>query len=64
MWPERTEFAGFGADALNNGIDIAENEILARTVHVEQAVALLLRGLMRVVASQQSASSVRLGTAE
>lgn len=63
-WPDRAEFAGFGADALNNGLDIAENEVLARTVHVEQAVALLLRGLMRVVAGQQSASSVRVGAAK
>ena len=60
-WPERTEFANFGPDSLNNGLDISENEVLARTVHVDQAVALLLRGLMRVVEAPQGAPSAGLG---
>lgn len=63
MWPDRTEFASYGPDSLNNGLDITENEILARTVHVDQAVALLLRGLVRVVEAQQGAPSAGLDAA-
>lgn len=46
-WPGRAEFAGFTAEGLNNGLDAKENETLAATVHVDQAVALILRGLLR-----------------
>lgn len=46
-WPGRGNFAGFTAGNLNNRLDAEENAILATTVHVDQAVALILRGLLR-----------------
>ncbi len=47
-WQGRTEFDRFSADDLNNGLSIEENQMLAMTPHVDQAVMLILRGLMRV----------------
>jgi hypothetical protein len=46
-WPGRGAFAGFTAGDLNNGLNAEENAILATTVHVDQAVTLILRGLLR-----------------
>jgi hypothetical protein len=46
-WPGRVQFANFTAGALRNGLDDEENATLATTVHIEQAVALILRGLLR-----------------
>lgn len=46
-WPGRGDFTGFTAEGLNNGLDADENAILANTVHVDQAVTLILRGLLR-----------------
>src|SRR5262249_40153867 len=43
-WPGRSEFAGFTARNLNNGLDTEENRILAGTVHIDEAVVLILRG--------------------
>ncbi|MDF3883637.1 hypothetical protein [Cupriavidus basilensis] len=47
-WPGRTAFEAFSAADLNNGLTPEENAALARTPHVDQAVTLILRGLMRV----------------
>ncbi|WP_080414682.1 hypothetical protein [Burkholderia ubonensis] len=49
QWAERGRFAAFGPDRLRNGLTFEENVILARTVHVDEAVALILRGLFRTV---------------
>lgn len=46
-WADGAKFAGLTASALNNGLDSTENATLARTVHVDEAVALILRGLLR-----------------
>ncbi len=46
-WAERAQFSGMTQAVLNNGLDNSENETLARTVHVDEAVALILRGLLR-----------------
>jgi hypothetical protein len=46
-WADRAKFSGLTQSILNNGLDSAENETLARTVHVDEAVALVLRGLLR-----------------
>lgn len=53
QWAERARFAAFGPDRLQNGLTVDENAILARTVHVDEAVALLLRGLFRIVGLRQ-----------
>lgn len=49
-WADRAKFSGLTETVLNNGLDSAENETLARTVHVDEAVALVLRGLLRCLA--------------
>lgn len=46
-WAERAQFSGMTQAVLNNGLNKSENETLARTVHVDEAVALILRGLLR-----------------
>lgn len=46
-WDERAQFSSLTQDVLNNGLEKSENETLARTVHVDEAVALILRGLFR-----------------
>lgn len=50
-WAERSKFSGMTHNVLNNGLDTTENETLARTVHVDEAVALVLRGLLRLFSS-------------
>lgn len=47
-WPGRTRFSSWGANDLSNGLEIDENRTLARTVHIDQAVALILRGMLRL----------------
>jgi hypothetical protein len=46
-WPSRSAFSNFTTDSLNNGLDAEENRSLATTVHVDEAVTLILRGLLR-----------------
>lgn len=45
-WPNRTAFEKFGPYCLNNGLTEAENRILARTPHIDQAIILILKGLI------------------
>jgi hypothetical protein len=47
-WPGLDQFRDFSYPFLNNGLSSNENETLARTPHVDQAVLLILRGLLRV----------------
>lgn len=47
-WAGREQFSNLDSTALRNGLDSGENETLARTVHVDEAVALILRGLLRI----------------
>ena len=54
FWDGHEAFRGFGADTLNNGLGIEENRTLARTPHIRQAVALVLRGLDRTSLSARS----------
>lgn len=48
----RAAFAPFSAPDLRNGLLLEENRAMASTAHVDQAVALLLRGLTRVAADR------------
>lgn len=50
-WAGRSNFSGSTQNVLNNGLDNDENETLARTVHIDEAVALILRGLLRTFSS-------------
>lgn len=47
-WPERAAISKFGPDSLNNGLTEAENRILAKTPHIDQAVILILKGLVGI----------------
>jgi SLOG cluster2 len=47
-WPNRATFNAFSVIDLNNGLTPEENATLARTPHVDQAVTLILRGLLNV----------------
>lgn len=47
-WTGRNEFESFSSINLNNGLKDEENAILANTPHVDQAVTIILRGLMRL----------------
>lgn len=50
-WVGRKEFDGFSFQDLNNGLTEEENVVLAQTPHVDQAIAMILRGLLRMVKS-------------
>jgi hypothetical protein len=56
-WAERAQFSSLTQAVLNNGLDNFENETLARTVHVDEAVALVLRGLLRCFRDSDEKSS-------
>lgn len=47
-WPGVEAFRTYGAKDLHNGLDADENRVLAETAHIDQAVALILRGLMKM----------------
>ena len=47
-WPRRDEFTAFSSSDLQNGLSTEENATLAVTPHIDQAVALVLRGLHRL----------------
>lgn len=53
-WAHRTEFASFTAVNLNNGLTDEENATLAYTPHVDQAITLILRGMMQLVKTEGS----------
>ncbi|MBF0528214.1 MAG: hypothetical protein HQK55_02860 [Deltaproteobacteria bacterium] len=46
-WAGREMFENFAGDDLNNGLSAEENATLARTSHIDQAIALILSGLLR-----------------
>lgn len=56
IWRNRSDFASFTADALHNGLTAKENATLATTVHIDQAITLILRGLLRNNGDSQSAT--------
>ncbi len=50
--PGKKAFQSFSSVNLNNGLTDEENSTLAHTPHVDQAVTLILRGLLRVVGAE------------
>lgn len=53
-WAHRDEFAAFTTADLNNGLTDEENATLACTPHVDQAITLILRGMMQLVKAEGS----------
>ena len=49
-WDGRNKFSGLCSQDLRNGLNSTDNMRLATTVHIEEAVALVLRGLLRLAA--------------
>lgn len=49
-WVGHDAFQPFNGSGLRNGLTAEENAVLARTVHVDEAVVLVLRGLLRLAA--------------
>lgn len=49
-WKGLQSFDPFMRNDLNNGLTLEENSVLAKTPHVDEAVALTLRGLIRLEA--------------
>ena len=56
-WPGRQSFERYGSANLHNGLNPEENQILARSPHIEQAVSLVLLGLRRLRDGSYSGSS-------
>lgn len=50
-WSSRSEFERFSVTDLQNGLTPEENAVLARTPHVDQAITLILRGLLQVAST-------------
>jgi hypothetical protein len=48
VWDGLPELARAGGEGLYNGLDARENQTLARTQSIDEAAALILRGLMRL----------------
>jgi hypothetical protein len=57
-WTGRDRFERFGIEDLHNGLTPEENVQLATTVHVDQAIALILRGCFRI--NEESAGDAAL----
>lgn len=47
-WSGRELFEQFTIDSLNNGLTTEQNRILARTPHIDQAIILILTGLVNI----------------
>ena len=47
-WPGRQSFECYDPDNLHNGLSPEENQVLARSPHIEQAVSLVMLGLHRL----------------
>jgi len=47
-WAGRDAFGRFGVRSLNNRLTSDENAVLVRTAHVDEAVALMMRGMHRL----------------
>lgn len=50
-WKGRDGFGSFSAQDMNNGLTPEENAVIASTPHIDQAIALILRGLLRLTGS-------------
>lgn len=60
-WPGRKQFKRYTQDDMHNGLSLEENQVLARTPHLDQAVTLVMQGLRRLRNCGTRGSSVRKG---
>ena len=52
-WEGRNSFKEFNDQNLKNGLTPEENRVLARTPHIDEAIPLILRGIMRVTENEE-----------
>lgn len=52
-WPGQDLFIKFSEEHLNNGLTAEENMTLARTPHIDQAIILILRGLLNTLGTDE-----------
>lgn len=57
-WPGRDRFRKYSPDDLRNGLSANENGVLASTPHIQEAVALVSRGLRRLAKGGTNAQGV------
>lgn len=60
-WPGRKQFKRYTQNDLNNGLSTEENQVLACTPHLDQAVTLVMQGLRRLRNGRTRDDSVRKG---
>ena len=60
-WPGRKQFKRYTQDDLHNGLSTEENQVLACTPHLDQAVTLVMQGLRRLRNGRTRDDSVRKG---
>jgi SLOG cluster2 len=58
-WKGIEEFRGLSARDLHNGLTSSENQRLAETVHIDEAVALILRGFSKMKPKSSKRATVR-----
>ncbi|MGG2019685.1 hypothetical protein AB1J88_06590 [Pseudomonas sp. S8] len=50
VWPHANVFTQYQLEDLKNGLTTEENVVLANTPHIDQAIVLVIRGLMNLIA--------------
>ena len=58
-WPGRKQFKRYTQKDLHNGLSSKENQVLARTPHLDQAVTLVMQGLRRLHNGRTHIGSIR-----
>jgi hypothetical protein len=58
-WAGLEAFKKFRAKDLRNGLTQSENRLLAATVHIDEAAALILRGLMKLLTPKRRSKALR-----
>ena len=53
-WEGREALDGFSAADLNNGLSVEDNSTLAITSHIDQAIVMILRGLLKVTGTRRN----------
>ena len=53
VWEGREALDSFSAADLNNGLSVEDNSTLATTPHIDQAIVMILRGLLKVAGTRR-----------
>ena len=58
-WPGRQRFKHYTQNNLHKGLSSEENQVLARTPHLDRAVTLVMQGLRRRYSARARIGSIR-----